>query len=128
MENTLFEVTQQIVLKNKADKVLILNKGGKWMLPGGRVKKNEKWNNALVREVKEETGIDDFQIDKIIDVATAEYTDDNSQFIITFAGSTDKEEVKLSSEHQEFAWIDFSEIDSYDFWHPAIKERILKAK
>ncbi len=125
MENGLFEITQQIVLKNRMGKILILNKDGKWMLPGGRVQKNEKWDVALKREIKEETGIDNFQIDKIIDVAT---TDDNSQFVITFAGSTDKEEVKLSSEHQEFAWIDFKEINSYEFWHPSIKERILKAK
>ena len=125
MENGLFEVTQQIVLRNRVGKILILNKDGKWLLPGGRVQKNEKWDVALAREIKEETGIDNFQIDKILDVAT---TDDNSQFIITFAGLTDKEEVKLSSEHQKFAWIDFKEINSYEFWHPSIKERILKAK
>ncbi len=125
MENGLFEVTQQIVLKDRMGKILILNKDGKWMLPGGRVQKNEKRDVSLAREIKEETGIDNFQIDKILDVAT---TDDNSQFVITFAGLTDKEEVKLSNEHQEFAWIDFKEIDSYEFWHPSIKERILKAK
>ncbi len=125
MKNGLFEVTQQIVLRNKTGKVLILNKNSKWMLPGGRVLKNEKWNHALAREIKEETGIDNFQIDKILDIATS---DDNSQFIITFAGLTDKEKVKLSSEHQEFAWVDFKELNSYKFWHPNIKERILKAK
>lgn len=125
MENGLFEVTQQIVLKNRMGKILILNKDGKWLLPGGRVHKNEKWDVALAREIEEETGIDNFQIDKILDVAT---TDDNSQFVITFSGSTDKEEIKLSSEHQEFAWIDFKEINSYEFWHPNIKERILKAE
>ncbi len=125
MKNGLFEVTQQIVLRNKAGKVLILNKDSKWMLPGGRVQKNEKWNHALARKIKEETGIDNFLIDKILDVAS---TDDNSQFIITFAGLTDNEKVKLTSEHQEFAWVDFKALNSYKFWHPSIKERILKAK
>ncbi len=122
MENALFKVSLQIILKNKIGKILILNQDGKWLLPGGRIQKDEKWDNALSREIKEETGIDDFQIEKILDVRT---TDDNDQFIITFFGHAEKTEVILSSEHQDFQWIDIKELDLYKFWHPSIKERII---
>lgn len=47
----------------KSGKILLtrrsahIREGGKWCLPGGHVEIGEKWEEALVREVKEETGL-----------------------------------------------------------------------
>jgi 8-oxo-dGTP pyrophosphatase MutT (NUDIX family) len=124
MENGLFEVSQNIVLLNSEGKILILQKGGKYLLPGGRIQANEAWDKALQREIEEETGISDFRIERVVEVASS---DTNDKIILTFLGSTNVSKVVLSDEHESYAWISEHEIDNYDFWHPSIKERILKA-
>lgn len=51
------------VLKNDKGEILFLKRDnepakGKWWFPGGRLLKNEKLEDAIVRKVKEETNID----------------------------------------------------------------------
>jgi 8-oxo-dGTP pyrophosphatase MutT (NUDIX family) len=52
------------VLFNEEGKVLLTRRSahirepGKWCLPGGHLEKGEPWEVALVREVKEETGLE----------------------------------------------------------------------
>jgi len=33
-------------------------------------------------------------------------------------------EIKLSSEHQSYVWLDVKDVDQYEFWHEKIKERL----
>lgn len=66
MQHQLFKITQNIILKNKDGKVLILKHNtGKWLLPGGKINKGENWTDSLKRELKEETGTDQFKVEKI---------------------------------------------------------------
>ena len=55
-------LTGEAVIFNKAGKVLLVrqgeSRGGHWELPGGKVKKRESLPDAVVREVKEETGME----------------------------------------------------------------------
>ena len=46
------------LLFNSSNKVLIANYGGVFLLPGGSIEKGENPNLAIIRELKEETGID----------------------------------------------------------------------
>ena len=39
------------------DKVLVANYGGVWLLPGGSIEPDETKDEAIIRELKEETGI-----------------------------------------------------------------------
>ncbi len=111
---------------DSSGRILILKKNEKWLLPGGRLEENETWLEGLRREVKEETGIVNFEIKKILDIRTS---DDLETYVATFlCNALDDSMVKLSDEHQEFAWIDIKDIDDYEFWHPSIKERIILAK
>lgn len=47
--------------------VLILNHEGIWTFPKGHIKKNEKPEDAAIREVSEETGVTDLKIDTLIE-------------------------------------------------------------
>ncbi len=124
MENGLFEVIQSIVLKNPEGKILILSKNEKWLLPGGRIQESEDLHDALIREVKEETGISDFSIGRVIDIGM---NHDQTKIIITYEGAIGGQNVILSNEHDNFNWVTFDELDQYAFWHEDIKKRILKA-
>jgi 8-oxo-dGTP pyrophosphatase MutT (NUDIX family) len=55
-------MTGEAVIFNKAGRVLLVRqsreRGHNWELPGGKVKKTEALPDAIIREVREETGID----------------------------------------------------------------------
>jgi 8-oxo-dGTP diphosphatase len=54
-------MTGEAVIFDSAGRVLLVKQGQKgrgWELPGGKVKKRESLPDAVVREVKEETGVD----------------------------------------------------------------------
>ena len=51
------------VVRDQADQLLLIRRGrepsrGSWSLPGGRVEPGETLEQAVVREVREETGLD----------------------------------------------------------------------
>ena len=52
-EAVIFDSTGRVLLVRQGEK-----RGGQWELPGGKVKKKESLPDAVVREVKEETGLD----------------------------------------------------------------------
>lgn len=92
------------------------------MLPGGRLEENETWLEGLRREVREETGILDFSIDKILNVDTS---DSKETYIVTFLCKTySSPEVRLSDEHQDYIWLNIEEIAKYEFWQKKIAERL----
>ncbi len=68
MEPQLFKISQSAVVQNSEGAVLILrHKSGKWLLPGGKINQAETSIQGPRREVKEETGINDFKVRKLVD-------------------------------------------------------------
>jgi len=128
MEHQLFKITQNIILKNKEGKILVLKHNtGKWLLPGGKINQSENWLDGLKRELKEEIGSDQFKIEKIVDLDTWE-ENGQGRCVITFSGSINQSnKITLSEEHIDFAWIDINEVGKYQFWNEKIKKRIRKA-
>lgn len=51
---------------NPKGKVLFIKRNGKWDLPKGKVDKGESIENAALREVEEETGVKDLQVEKFL--------------------------------------------------------------
>lgn len=128
MEHQLYKITQNAVIKNDAGLVLILkHPTGNWLLPGGKINKGENSLDGLKREVKEETGIKNFKINRILDIASW-IEDDKGTYVITFLVHVpDTSEIKLSDEHIEYAWVKLDDLDKYHFWHKDIEKRIRMA-
>lgn len=75
-------------IKNKGGKVLAvhLNKEkpeGVWVMPGGKLEDNESARNCVIREVKEELGIDIKPI-KICGISEVSYGEDNVWIFIYY--------------------------------------------
>ncbi len=133
------QVTQKIVLGGvviKDGKILILQRHkdediypNMWELPSGKREPLEPSEDSLIREVKEEAGLDvkiimsfsvfDYQIEKPDEIRDSTQVN----FLVTPANNA---EVKLSGEHQAFAWITKDEIDKYELTD-ATKNVIKKA-
>lgn len=88
----------------------------KWEFPGGKVEPNESPEQAIVRELREELGIDVRILDRLPDV---EHTDDSSAIhLIPFLCIIEGTAQPIALEHQKLAWIDPQEASDLD-WAPA---------
>jgi len=139
MENK--KVIQRVVVGgvifNKEGKVLILQRSKDedvfpeiWELPSGKREFFEDSQSSLIREIKEETGLSKIKI--IIPFYVFEYKVEKQEEIrdttqINFLVKLlEDEEIKLSEEHQNFAWISKDEIEKYKLSEET-KNVILKA-
>lgn len=104
------------------EKILLLkissNSGhdaGLWEIPGGKVKKDEFFDEALKREYLEETGLE-INIESLYNVVENRYIACKSsqkinsiQLIMSVTVSSN--DVKISSEHSDYGWFSKKEID-----------------
>jgi nucleoside triphosphatase len=85
---------------------------GKWVVPGGHIELGERMEDALRREVKEETNLDICDIEF---VCFQEFIHDprywkRSHFIFfDFTCRTDSTDVRLNDEAQEYVWVTLEE-------------------
>jgi len=129
MSYDLFHVTQGAIIKNPEGAVLILGlDAGQWILPGGHVDKNENWEDAFRRELKEELGLENFEIKNIVDIRSWTAKDDshNVYALTFFIEAPDFKEPKLSDEHVAYAWVTLKNIDDYNFLDERAKDRVRK--
>lgn len=107
-------LTIKAVVLNEDNEVLILKRAndahwnaGSLDLPGGHIGENESFEDSILREIKEESGLDS-TLGEIIDVV--EFPKDSPLFkeekrgIRCICYSSSKE-VKLSHEHESFEWV-----------------------
>lgn len=133
------KIIQKIVLGGvviKEGKILILQRHkdediypNMWELPSGKREPLEPSEDSLIREVKEEAGLEvnilmpfsvfDYQIEKPDEIRDSTQVN----FLVTPANNA---QVELSKEHQAFAWVTKDEIDKYELTD-ATKNVIRKA-
>ncbi len=103
-----------LVVQRSSDEDILPNL---WEFPSGKKEPLEKVKDAAKREVKEETGLD-VKIGKPITVFNFGWEKENEirdATEIVFLGKIEgKDKVKISSEHQDFAWITKDEIKGYN--------------
>ena len=122
-----------VVLLN-SNKVLLLQHpdtttSGHWDFPKGHVEKGEDEVQTALRELKEETGIDDVKIiddfNHLISYNFLREEDTILKEVVFFLGITNQEKVSISSEHQNFAWLQYEsayERLTYDNAKKTLKE------
>lgn len=87
----------------KVNDLLTPDNIGKWECPGGRLEKAEDAEQALLREIKEETDLD-CKIDKEMPpvYSNADYGKNHCYVFLVKAPTKD---VHLSNEHSDFVWV-----------------------
>lgn len=107
-ENKIVVAVKGIILRN--GKVLIIKRASNdnigaetWECVGGKIEFGEELEDALIREIKEEVGLN-VVVRKIL-YATTFKTDPTRQVvIITYLCESNHDEVVLSSEHMQYLW------------------------
>jgi 8-oxo-dGTP diphosphatase len=115
------------VLRNEKGEFLLLRRSenshsnpGKWDLPGGKLIRGEPLEEAVVREVWEETGIS-IVPGEIAGYATFELPD-KKVIAVVYDGGYLIAEVNLSDEHIEHTWISLDSILELDTLPEHFKE------
>lgn len=90
---------------------LLLQNAGRWDFPKGGVEKGESELQTVLREVKEETGLNNVKIvhgfRKVIEYFYRRNGKNVHKQVVYLLASTDDEIVKISFEHQEYGWFEY---------------------
>ena len=86
--------------------------GLKWEFPGGKVQENETFEEALIREIKEELNIKISLQDKL---AEEKYKDEKIDIVLHYFLCTQEDGTIELNEHEDLAWVEKKDFDKYDF-------------
>ncbi|MBG76992.1 MAG: NUDIX hydrolase [Pelagibacteraceae bacterium] len=112
----MINVVAAIIKKN--DRFLIVQRnrkkhlGLKWEFPGGKVMEGESFEEALLREIKEELNIIIILQDKI---AEEKYKDEKIDLVLHYYLCNEKSGTIKLNEHEDLAWVEKKDFDKYDF-------------
>lgn len=70
------------VVQNKNGEILFIYRIGKWDLPKGKIEKGESLESAALREVEEETGLQNLELENFINKTYHTYTERNGAKIL----------------------------------------------
>ncbi len=111
-------VVKSIIYSKENKKILLIRRSkddsigaGTWENAGGNVEYGETPKQALVREIREETGICDVRIDGIAYVTLVYGA--KPYLIIAYLCEALTEAVELSNEHQSFVWANEEQCRNY---------------
>ena len=91
---------------------------GDWLLPGGSLKSGESLENALKREIMEETGLE-VEIVRKVDERVDSYTGD---WFTNFLCVPLTSRIKISSELSDARWFDHDEIKNLEDIHNGLRQ------
>lgn len=104
-------VSQKVLIINSEKRLLTLHRTktaptnpSSWDLPGGDIDFGEDAEGSILREIKEETGL---EVSNLSPFDIESHIDDKEEFWVTIAykATPQSEKVILSNEHDEFKWV-----------------------
>jgi 8-oxo-dGTP diphosphatase len=105
-----FFLSVKALVRDNSGRFLVLqrsaaskNHPGQWDFPGGKIDPGESFDVALVREVKEETGLA-VTLDRVLGAGQSEMTDRTIAYLFMEAHAENLE-VRISDEHDSFSWL-----------------------
>ena len=114
-----YGLTVRGIIQNRENKLLILKRHpksrtdpGMWELPGGKVEKGEFFTDALIREIKEETGLDS-DVGDFFEAVQNDYPHKRSVQIMMYLENV-KGDVVISDEHTDWMWADLDDVKTLD--------------
>lgn len=97
--------------------VLLINRGrepykGKWAVPGGFVEMDEELEDAVARELQEETGLTGVQLEQMRTFGTCGRDPRGRQISIAFTGiaTEGQEKIRAGDDAAEAKWFDIKEL------------------
>jgi 8-oxo-dGTP diphosphatase len=98
----------EAIIMDKENSILVLKRNnapvkGEWWFPGGRVRKGETLEEALIREVREETGLD-IEVKNIVGVYTRRFPE-RHDISIVFLCSIKAGDLRLNQEHSDVKFL-----------------------
>lgn len=106
--NQMVVVVKAIIIRN--GRVLLLRRAaddpvgaGDWEIPGGKLDFGEQLELALVREVREEAGID-ITVQQVRYATTFHTGPDRQIILLSYQCHTEQDAIILSEEHSAYEW------------------------
>ncbi|MGH6817108.1 MAG: NUDIX hydrolase [Hyphomicrobiaceae bacterium] len=122
------------VIWNTHREVVLIRRGkapreNQWSMPGGHVEWGESVRDALLREIREETGLS-VEIAGLIDVVDLLTRDDAGDVtrhyvLIDFATRLVSGELRAGSDAAEARWVPYAQLSDYSPWTETL--RIIEA-
>ncbi len=104
-------------------KLLLIKRGakpgqGRWSIPGGIVELGERVQDAIVREVKEECGLD-IEVEELVDVFDSITRDEKGRIqyqfvVVNFLAKIRGGILKNADDVLEARWVQLNEVEEYN--------------
>ena len=119
MQEHVFALSAKVVILDDDGNCLLLKRSmkskgnpGKWEFPGGKADPGETFEAALLREISEETGLK-IALQHVAGAAESLLPERRVAYLI-MEGRLVSGEVQLSEEHDEYRWIQKSDLLKVD--------------
>lgn len=126
-----YGLTVRAIIKNGKNELLIVKRHPKsrtdplkWELPGGKVEAGEFFDDALIREIKEETNLDG-EIGELFEAVYNESPHKRTVQIIMNIENV-KGDVEISDEHVDWMWADLKKIKTMEL--SAVLSKVLEKR
>ncbi|WP_342773918.1 NUDIX hydrolase [Mesobacillus subterraneus] len=114
VENKIVVVVKGVILHK--GRVLLLRRSaedvtgaGTWEKVGGKIEFGEELDEALAREILEETGLN-VKVEKILYATTFKTNPTRQVVLLTYMCRSESASIRLSEEHSEYCWAKLDEL------------------